>query len=89
MVREGRVIMDEKEKPSPEIAKAKGTKCRSVLGDHNLYYKYKNNGYGIVGRNCKIEISIITDMPFSEIVQEFVKASEAVCEDLSQRNTTE
>ena len=81
--------MDEKVKSSQEVAKAEDTKTRIVLGDHNLCYRYVNNGYGIVGRNCQIEISIITDMPFSEIIQEFVKASEAVCEDLRQKNTAE
>lgn len=81
--------MDEKVKSSQEVAKAEDTKTRIVWGDHNLCYRYVNNGYGIVGRNCQIEISIITDMPFSEIIQEFVKASEAVCEDLRQKNTAE
>ena len=81
--------MDEKGKPSLEVAKEEKTKAGNIWGNHNLFYRYENNGYGIAGRNCKIEITIFTDMPFSEIIQELAKASDAVSADLSQRNTAE
>lgn len=76
--------MEKREKPSQEIAKADKTKAGNVFSRHNLTYRYTNEGYGIVGQNCNVEIGIFTDLPFSEIAQEFAKASAAVLADLNQ-----
>ena len=76
--------IEKKEKPSPEIAKADKTKAGNVFSCHNLTYRFTNEGYGTLGQNCKVEIGIFSDLPFSKIAQEFAKASAAVLADLSQ-----
>lgn len=79
------MVLDKKERPSQEVAKAEETKAGRVLANHVLSYRYTNDSYGSAGGNCRIEIAISTDLPFSKIVQEFAKASSAVIADLNTK----
>ena len=57
----------------------------SVYAKHNLSYSYTNQGYGMAGQNCRIEITIVSDLRLHEIAKEFGKAFAEVSSDLNQK----
>lgn len=78
--------MEEKVKsPVRDMDKAKESESGSVYANHNLSYRYTNKGYGIAGQNCRVEITIVSDLRFPEIAQEFGKAVAEVSSDLNQK----
>lgn len=80
--------MDEKEKPSPEVAKARYEKvgaAGTLWREHNLHYLFKNFGHGTVSCDCEIEVDIRTDLTPEELAKVFTNMSRAIVGKLGKR----
>ncbi len=80
--------MDEKEKTSPEVAKARYEKVGpsgALWRDHNLHYLFKNFGHGDISSDCEIEVDIRTKLQPEELTEVFMNMSRAIVGDIGKR----